>query len=98
MPARDHPSFRQARNPNATIWRYTRYDKVVSMLLTKSLCFCRTDKFADPLEGRYTNMNPYTEDVWIAHQIANGGFGATAGSVGKLREGYRKMLSVVHAD
>jgi len=37
--------------PHSTLWRYLSYDKFESLLETKSLFFCRADKFSDPFEG-----------------------------------------------
>jgi hypothetical protein len=72
-------------------------DKFAWMLRTGSLFFCRSDKFADPLEGHFTKVNPYIEDLWVAHQ-RDGGFGVSGASEEELRRGYRMMLSVVHKD
>lgn len=33
------------------VWRYLDFDKFKSLLETKSLFFCRADKFSDPFEG-----------------------------------------------
>lgn len=33
------------------LWRYLDLDKFISLLETKSLFFCRADKFSDPFEG-----------------------------------------------
>lgn len=35
----------------STIWRYLDLEKFRSLLETKSLFFCRADKFSDPFEG-----------------------------------------------
>ncbi len=35
----------------ATLWRYLDFEKFQSLLETKSLFFCRADKFSDPFEG-----------------------------------------------
>src|SRR2546425_1600566 len=98
MTAQDHPSFGRPRDPSVKIWRYMNYAKFECMLQKGSLYFHRADKFDDPLEGHYTNANPSIEDMWIAHQIANFGFGAKPGSEVELRVAYRRMLDVVHAD
>lgn len=37
--------------PNSRIWRYLDFEKFKSLLETKSLFFCRADKFSDPFEG-----------------------------------------------
>ena len=98
MTAQDHPSFLRPRDPNAKIWRYMDRAKFEWMLQTKSLFFCRADKFKDSLEGHYTKANPAIEDRWVSHQIANYGFGAKPGSEDDLRAAYKKMLAVVHED
>ena len=35
----------------ATLWRYLDFERFKSLLETKSLFFCRADKFSDPFEG-----------------------------------------------
>ena len=40
---------------NATIWRYMDLAKFESMLDTRALFFCRSDRFDDPFEGSYPN-------------------------------------------
>jgi hypothetical protein len=38
--------------PESTvIWKYLEFDKFLSLLNTRSLYFCRSDKFEDPYEG-----------------------------------------------
>ena len=39
--------------PDAILWRYMNFKKFLSLLTTKSLFFCRADKFPDPFEGTY---------------------------------------------
>lgn len=50
MPIYKHDNFIPLET-NASIWRYLDLDKFVSLLETKSLFFCRSDKFSDPFEG-----------------------------------------------
>lgn len=47
---RDHPAFIQP-NEEDIIWRYINLEKFESLLIKKSLFFCRADKFSDPFEG-----------------------------------------------
>jgi hypothetical protein len=98
MTAQDHPSFGRPRDPTVKIWRYMDQAKLESLLQTQSLYFRRADKFQDSLEGQFTKLNPAIEDRWIAHQIANYGFGAKPGSEEILRAQYRRMLAVAHED
>jgi hypothetical protein len=98
MTAQNHPSFGRPKDPTVKVWRYMDRAKYESMLQTGSLYFQRADKFRDSLEGQFTKMNPGIEDQWIAHQIANYGFGAKPGSEDMLRAQYRRMLAVPHED
>jgi hypothetical protein len=50
MPIYNHQNY-ISLEPGATVWRYLDFDKFKSLLETKSLFFCRTDKFSDPFEG-----------------------------------------------
>ncbi|CAB3753058.1 hypothetical protein LMG29739_01655 [Paraburkholderia solisilvae] len=49
-----HALFRAPANAGERIWRYMDFTKLVSMLHTQSLFFCRADKLSDPFEGSYT--------------------------------------------
>jgi hypothetical protein len=50
MPLENHPAFIIPRE-DYTIWRYISFEKLKSLLETKSLFFTRASKFADPFEG-----------------------------------------------
>jgi hypothetical protein len=50
MPAYNHECFIPIE-PGTTVWRYLDLEKFKSLLETKSLFFCRADKFSDPFEG-----------------------------------------------
>lgn len=49
--------FRQPEDQNLKLWRYMDFTKFVAMLDSKSLYFCRSDKFVDPFEGSTTKTN-----------------------------------------
>jgi hypothetical protein len=51
-----HDLFKAPPDPNERIWRYVDFTKLVSMLHTRSLFFCRADKLSDPFEGSYTAL------------------------------------------
>jgi hypothetical protein len=57
MAVLDHPVFRQPNNNEARLWRYMDFTKFVSLLVTKKLYFSRADRFEDPFEGSYPQMN-----------------------------------------
>jgi hypothetical protein len=44
-------------NENAVIWRYLDFTKLVSLLESCSLYFCRADKLGDPFEGSYSEAD-----------------------------------------
>ncbi len=50
MPIYNHQNYIPL-DAAATVWRYLDFDKFQSLLDTKSLFFCRADKFSDPFEG-----------------------------------------------
>ena len=56
----DHPCFRQPENKNLRLWRYMDFTKFVSLIATKKLFFCRSDRFDDPFEGSYSKANVVT--------------------------------------
>ncbi len=51
MMYRPHPEFTPPSDTNQKVWRYVDFPKFVSMLLSKSLFFCRADRLGDPFEG-----------------------------------------------
>jgi len=51
MPAGEHPVFTPPADENIKIWRYMDFTKLVSMLESRGLFFCRADKLGDPFEG-----------------------------------------------
>lgn len=55
MPAdTSHPSFDQPEDTSTSIWRYLDSAKLFSLLLNRTLVYCRLDKLPDPYEGRLT--------------------------------------------
>jgi hypothetical protein len=46
-----HPVFVSPENPEATIWRYLDFTKLISLVSTRQLFFARVDTFDDPFEG-----------------------------------------------
>jgi hypothetical protein len=52
------------------IARYLDYSKFLSLLFSKSLFFCRLDKFDDRYEGKLTSLNPEGQkNFWIAYNL-----------------------------
>jgi len=49
--------FLPPSNPDESIWRYIDFPKYVSLLVTKSLYFSRSDLLGDPYEGSYPVSN-----------------------------------------
>lgn len=47
----EHPVFTPPDSPEATIWRYLDLSRFLSLLVTRSLYFCRADLLGDPFEG-----------------------------------------------
>jgi|GEM_PF-260651 len=51
------PHFLFEDTPDSTIiWKYLSFDKFLSLLITQSLYFCRSDKFEDPYEGTISSQ------------------------------------------
>lgn len=50
-------TFIPPADENMKIWRYMDFTKLVSLIDTKKLFFCRADKFDDPFEGSYPRLN-----------------------------------------
>jgi hypothetical protein len=50
MPIYDHDNYIPL-NDGVKLWRYLDFEKFKSLLETRSLFFCRADKFSDPFEG-----------------------------------------------
>ena len=55
--ALDHPVFVAPDDPDATIWRYMDFTRLVSLLDTSQLFFARADTLNDPFEGSTTQFN-----------------------------------------
>lgn len=49
--------------PNSIIWRYLDLEKFKSLLETRSLFFCRADKFSDPFEGSVPKLEAENREV-----------------------------------
>jgi hypothetical protein len=64
----DHPVFLPPEDPDATIWRYIDFTKLVSLLDTKRLFFAPAAIFDDPFEGSYPTPNlAAREKFWAEH-------------------------------
>lgn len=59
--------------PNDTrIWRYMSFVKLVSLLQTRSLYFCRADRFpGDPFEGAFKHISPGAVNAPAHEQYRN---------------------------
>lgn len=49
-----HPVFDQPEDTSISVWRYLNTAKLLSLLLTRELVYCRLDELPDPFEGRIT--------------------------------------------
>jgi hypothetical protein len=56
-----HPHFRVTNN-NQMIWRYMDFTKFASLLINSALFFTKSNKFEDPFEGRYSELNRIFRD------------------------------------
>src|SRR5437870_3042737 len=54
MPYATHPVFAAPDDPQASLWRYMDFAKLVSLLQSGSLHFARADRLGDPFEGSYS--------------------------------------------
>jgi hypothetical protein len=68
-----HPDFHEPENLQIKLWRYIDFTRLVDMLDTSSLYFCRADKFQDRYEGSYPRRNvlarPYIYNMMTGDQI-----------------------------
>ena len=48
---KSHPEFEPPSNADTKIWRYLTLAKFISLLESRALFFCRSDKLGDPFEG-----------------------------------------------
>jgi hypothetical protein len=53
----EHPLFIPPDDPDAPIWRYIDFTRLVALLDTRSLFFARTDLLGDEFEGSYSRAN-----------------------------------------
>jgi hypothetical protein len=56
-------------NPNQKIWRYMDFTKFVGILESRSLFFCRSDKFEDPYEGTLPDLT-WSQRIESAKKMA----------------------------
>jgi hypothetical protein len=49
--------FTPPDDPDALLWRYINFTKLVSLLETRSLYFARADTLGDPFEGSFTRAS-----------------------------------------
>jgi hypothetical protein len=52
----NHPTFLEP-DPNAMVWRYIDFPKLVSLLDRKALFFVKASKLYDPFEGTLPEFN-----------------------------------------
>lgn len=57
-----HPVFDQPEDTSMSVWRYLNTAKLLSLLLTRTLVYCRLDELPDPFEGRVTRSHL----AWLA--------------------------------
>lgn len=94
MAVNKHPCF-ISLEPGTTIWRYMDLQKFKSLLETKSLFFCRADKFSDPFEGsipkREAENRP--KEFWKIAQSPGYNFGhkEVEENIQILQSGHRKF-------
>jgi hypothetical protein len=73
MPYEPHKVFTAPRD-GTPIWRYIDFTKLVSMLVTRTLFFCRSDLLDDRFEGSMPQANARaSHDVRIRVPAADGG-------------------------
>ena len=54
----EHPAFVDPENNNLKLWRYIERDKLIKLLESECLYFCRADYFQneDPFEGSFPRL------------------------------------------
>jgi hypothetical protein len=61
----DNPAFRQPGDSCLRVWRYMRLAKLVHMLSTGCLYFCRSDLLGDKFEGSLSEINIALRDRYL---------------------------------
>jgi hypothetical protein len=65
----DHPCFISPENKQIKIWRYMDISKYISLLITNSLFFARSDLFDDPYEGATSHVNSTMRSIKYKESI-----------------------------
>ena len=65
---KEHPYF-ETPLPEATLWRYIDFTKLVALLDRKALFFVRADKLGDPFEGSFPTANISSTPAGHEHLI-----------------------------
>jgi hypothetical protein len=66
-----HPVFEEPKNEEIKIWRYMDFTKFISLIDTKRLFFTRADKFKDPFEGSYPNIDFEDKSIYPSDLLEN---------------------------
>lgn len=66
MPVHTHKALPPVDNEDAVIWRYLDFAKLVDLLLTEELHFCRSDMLGDPFEGSLPKLNAMFLDAKLS--------------------------------
>jgi hypothetical protein len=65
----EHPVFKDPDDGIVKIWRYFDFTKFVSLIQKKALFFSRADKFKDPFEGSWTQLDAEKRQQLRIHDI-----------------------------
>ena len=63
-----HPAFTLPPDLDASLWRYMRFARLLSMLQTRELFFARADRLGDPFEGSYSRANLELKDTIVGRE------------------------------
>lgn len=97
----EHPEINSGIKDNAKLWRYMDFAKLVSLISSQSLYFCRTDKFKDVFEGKLIgftveDMYKSLEKIVSNEYIVEGGIlkfdGAAKGSILTKAEEFTEQI------
>jgi len=91
-----HPTFIQPENEEIKIWRYLDFTKLVSLINTRRLFFTRSDKFDDPFEGSWPQINIVARNYIPSDLLEDGQkkYLETMNQLGKITKNWPRYVAV----
>jgi hypothetical protein len=95
MPFEDHPLL--TTPPDDTVlWRYLSLARFMNLLEHKTLWFSRMDKFDDPLEGTFTDVElDQMASLSVSSALPILGFSRPAGTVKDATQSFLRIIEII---